>query len=306
MATEKSRKTRFSELLIAVVLALALGDAAYADSIVEDGFESGTLRSSDPGFQWSATNNTFVVRDDGYITFGAGAGVEGPFAGRRWENGPGSKGRHALMFRYPAGKAWAEQRFTFSRGYPELWLSFWVRVPPNFQHPDSSPNNQKLLSVWMDGYSQKGDGSTVWLGFFHDGKGGSAFGASFSDGRFTASNAFEQVKPFISVPADRARWMQLVVHLKAESSPDAGDGVFQTWRRWSGESEFVQTQNLTNKHLRIPSGGPSGFAAGYLMGWANGAYSEETEFLIDDLRISTSSLLDVDITPNPPRPVAVN
>jgi hypothetical protein len=182
-------------------------------------------------------------------------------------------------------------------------LGFWLRVPTNYSHPDASPNNQKLLAVWMDGYSYQGDGSTIWLGFHASGNGSSTFAATHTSGRFTSSKAYEQTKAFIATPGDRGRWMQIVVHMKAESSAGAADGFMRVWRRWEGDARFAETQYLSGKELRLPANGPQGFAAGYLMGWANAPYPVETNFLIDDFVVSTDSLLDDDLKPMPPTQV---
>jgi hypothetical protein len=86
--------------------------------------------------------------------------------------------------------------------------------------------------------------------------------------------------------------MKIVVRLRAETSAGAADGLMQVWRRWEDEGSFTQTHNRTGQPIRIPSGGPNGFAAGYLMGYANSAYGQDTEFLIDDFTLSTTSLLN--------------
>ena len=103
----------------------------------------------------------------------------------------------------------------------------------------------------------------------------------------------EQHTAFIDSANDRGRWMQMVIHLVAETSDGASDGVIQTWRRWENESDFTKLHDSNNRRLRIPPDGPNGFSAGYLMGWANGTYSESTFWLIDDFTIANTSLLTI-------------
>jgi hypothetical protein len=186
-----------------------------------------------------------------------------------------------------------EQRFSIGSAQKELWASWWLRVPVNFEHLDGpSSDNNKLFMFWMDDYSTRGDGSTVGMEYRPDGSGGSEWYVKVGSGRNTALGGDQGKGPFISYPSDQGRWMKIVVRIKAETSADAADGLMQVWRRWEGESSYTQTHNQTSQPIRIPSGGPNGITAGYLMGYANSAYGQTTEFLIDDFSLSTGSLLN--------------
>lgn len=99
--------------------------------------------------------------------------------------------------------------------------------------------------------------------------------------------------------------MQLVIHVRSattrvtpinESSYPylSSDGRIELWRRWEDEDSFTQIHEVTDANIAPPPGGPNGWAAGYLLGWANAAYEEHTEWLIDEVTISTESLLDVE------------
>ena len=44
-------------------------------------------------------------------------------------------------------------------------------------------------------------------------------------------------------------------------------------------------------------GNSSGWGGGYFLGWANGTYSEETSWLVDDITISNQSLVIGDEVP---------
>jgi hypothetical protein len=101
----------------------------------------------------------------------------------------------------------------------------------------------------------------------------------------------------VSVPADRGRWMQLVFRVVASTTPSSDDGILQMWRRWENESSFTQFHNLNNLPFRIGSGEPDGWHNGYLMGWANAAYPEDTQWMLDDFTVSTTSLISSDTDP---------
>ncbi|ABC30133.1 protein of unknown function [Hahella chejuensis KCTC 2396] len=285
-----------NQLIKAMTLTL-LTSGVQAGVFFQDSFESADILSTnEEGFRWGSLNRTSIVRDDQFIVWkGRGTGSkaeDGPVAGRKWE---GSDGRHALRFRYPAGEAFAEQRFDMGEAHGELWISYWVRVPINYSHDnvDGSAANNKFFSLWMDGYSNKGEGSSFWLSMEPAGGGNTDLAFTYSKGGHTASIAMQQHKPFINKATDRGKWMQVVMHLKNASYNGAKDGVIETWRRWADESSFTQLHKAANIPFRTPSQGPQGFKTGYLLGWANGAYGQDTEWLLDDFKLSDTSLLSI-------------
>lgn len=284
-------------------LLIALPLTAMAGNILNDSFESGDMSApGDHSFSWSNNNGTSVVTMD-----------PGPLV--VWNNGPRNNsvegderdwnafdGDYSLRARYGAGGSWTEQRFSIGSAHQELWMSFWLRVPVNFHHqnPSTSANN-KLLSLWMDDYSAKGDGSTVNMEFRPDGSGNSRFYVKTTKGRYNVTGGDQGSVSFISVPEHRGKWMNLVIRVVAESSEDKSDGTVEVWRKWEGESSYTKTHDRTNQPLRLPASGPQGFSNGYLMGWANASYEVDTEFLIDDFKLSTESLLNIE-TRSPSRP----
>jgi hypothetical protein len=288
--------------------ALLTTSLSFATTLVVDGFESKNLSAvngsagvvNTNGFSWGGTNYTSVV---GMVNNLATRVFNGSVINEVLQGSDFTcyVGTYCLRFRYPAGEYMAEQRFDIGTARPELWMSYWIRVPKNFTHPSTTPNNQKFLALWMDGYEGQGDGPTAWLSFFNNGSGGSTLGVTYSIGQHTGSLAYQQFKPFITVPSDRGRWMQIVFHIKAATNRSSNDGVLETWRRWSNETSFTKFHEVRNANMAPSPSGPNGWKAGYLMGWANGAYSSETEWLIDDFRISTDdSLLAGGQTSQPP------
>ena len=258
-----------------------------------DSFETASLEHTNiHGFRWGGTNRTSIVSSSaGVYTKGESINTPKP-EGRNWN---AYAGEHSMRFRYPEGEAWAEQRYEMGTAYPEVWISYWVRVPENYTHgPIGSPRNQKWNAVWTDDYSQHGDGPTEVFNMRPDGSGGgSASTVSIVKATNMNSAHRESYPGFIKVPEDRGRWMHNVFYLKIASSPTADDGQVKWWRRWQGDDSFTTLANMESVGL-WPNSGPQGFSAGYIMGWANGAYAEDTEFLIDNFTISTESLLIID------------
>lgn len=288
---------RLKHLTAALALASLLATTANSEPLIADSFESGDMSATnEDGFNWGKNNRTSIVTKNAVVYSNGEKSVSIP-NGREWDP---KHGEHSLRFRYAPGKAMAEQRFEIGKAYPEIWMSFWLRVPINFSHPDPGNNtqNQKLFYLWMDGYSHHGDGASVGMEFRGDGSGGSYF-----YGKIAGSGDMGRA-PFISIPDDRGRWMHLVVHVDSESSPGASDGIMEVWKKWEGEPDYIKTQDLRDQTIKLSST-IKGFAAGYLMGWANAAYPVNTEFLIDDFELATSPLFSNSNAPSAPSDLVI-
>lgn len=296
---------QYSKFFSTAATLLLLASTATSAPLIVESFESGDMSATnEDGFEWQRNNRTSVVTEEAAV-YNNGEIYNPPKSGEDWS---AFHGQHSLRFRYPAGEAMAEQRFLLGGAYRDIWFQYWVRVPTNYSHGGSSPSNNKFFALWMDDYSSKGSGPTVAWEFWGTGGGSSNLAFHYSEGGYNVMGGHKQYTDFISVPNDRGRWMEITIHIKASSSGSSSDGIIELWRRWDGESPdnrelLHRTQDAV---LPVPSGGPNGWAAGYLMGWANAAYSETTEWLIDHITISTESLLGTEgvsetgIAPNPP------
>ena len=275
------------------------GDAvASTANLLIEGFESADLTASAAtlntnNFAWEGGDRTGVVHQDGITAYRDYPVIYAD----SWTDGSrgdltAKGGTYSLSVEYAADVNMAEQRFSYD-ATSELWLRYWVRVPENFTHNSSSPSNHKFLALWMNAegdYSVGGEGSTVAWEFWNDGNNGSELAFHSSDETYSVLGAHLQQTPFISVPADRGRWMQVVVHVKAATTTSSNDGIIELHRRWEDETDFTQIHHTDTADIGIPSG-KNGFAWGYFMGWANAAYAENTWWLIDEFEISMESLL---------------
>jgi hypothetical protein len=284
--------------LSAFVFASLLALTARGEALILDSFESGDMSATNTeGFGWAANNKTSVVTADNEVFNNGEKNAPIP-NGKNWRP---KTGEHSLKFLYPSDESWTEQRFAIGGAYPEIWMSFWLRVPTNFTHPakEGWPDNQKLFFLWMDGYSTKGEGSSVGMEFRGNGLGGSYFYAKISRGGNTGTGIDTGQISFLDIPADRGKWMHLVVHVASESTAGANDGLMEVWRKWEGDSQYMKTHDLKDQPISISSS-VKGFANGYLMGWANTPYPVDTEFLLDDFALSTSPLLEGQNAPTAP------
>jgi hypothetical protein len=282
--------------------------AVHADDVISDSFETRDMSADGSiDLDWGSTNRTTLVKRDpvlGDLIIYDDAVVEIQQGfDRQWQ---AKDGDVSLRFDYPSGtNSWAEQRFALSSAREEIWIRFWLKVPINYKHSSNSPSNSKLFALWMDDYSSKGAGPTVIWEFWNDGAGGSKVAYHYSPGGYRTANSHKQHTSFIRYPDDQGRWMQVVMHIKAASHVDANDGVIRLYRRWADESSFAKLHEDTKADIAPPSSGPEGWKAGYLMGWSNPGYDQQTEWLLDDFKMSSTSLLTVDDTtgsPSEPEP----
>lgn len=281
----------------AFTLASLLASTVYSDPLIVDSFESGDMSATNEhGFDWGRNNRTSVVTADGVVYNNGEKDIAMP-SGRDWDP---KHGNHSLRFRYAAGQNMAEQRFHLGSAHPEIWYKYWIRVPINYSHASGSPSNNKFFATWMDGYSKDGDGPTVYWNLLGNGESGSNIAVSHSTGGYTIAGGQMDSTPFITVPDDRGRWMEVIIHIVASTSTK--EGLIELWRRWEDEQAYTKIHEVRNASLPIPSGGPEGWNNGYLMGWANAPYSKDTEWLLDHFQASTSPLLDLDNSLNSKRP----
>jgi hypothetical protein len=260
------------------------GDVTQVEgNILNETFESAnTSITNDDGFSWGNNNRTSVVYGDGTtnkVVWSNGVRDIEVTDGRNWSP---YQGEHSLRFRYAAGESMTEQRFSLGNNYTDFWMSYWIRVPVNFTHGNA---NNKFLSIWPNQYNTRG--GVVWS-TYNDGSGGAVIG--FLDGGDATRGGDQQLTPFITASTDRGRWMHVVFHYKVASSVNALDGSIEMWRKWEDESNYIKLHEKLNADTWDPNFSTQGISAGYLMGWANDPYDVNTEWLIDDFRLSTSPL----------------
>jgi hypothetical protein len=280
---------RYFRYLAISALALLCGNIVSAEPLFFDSFESGDMSgTNEDGFNWAPNNKTSVVTAE-RVVWNNGP-ITSNFSGDRdWTP---KHGQHSLRFAYQPNAEWTEQKFNLGGSYPEVWLKYWIRVPFNYEHGSTSPNNHKFFSIYMDAYSGKGNGATVFWNFWRDPDGGSSITVAWNEGGQQPSGGQTQSTKFINVPEDRGRWMEVLFQVKASSSDGLSDGEIRFWRRWESDLAFKKIHEVTNANLQVPVTGnaSNGWHQGYLMGWANAPYHELTEWLIDDFTISETPL----------------
>lgn len=276
------------KVLLTLASILGLGSSAQAQApFFQDNFDNGK-KTGGNGFTWASTGANVVVSTQEKFS-----------------------GTHALQFRFgpnPVGKdAMAEQRFNMGKYLNEIWIEYMLFIPTNFTHRNDSPANNKFIVVWRDIYSDI-NGGTQQLAMEYDAtaKKGSTAPSSFARPMAragvvdTATVArLGTLKGF--AVADRGpngkviprtvlisptgpivpgKWTRIRFHFKLSSERLKADGVYQMW---ANDVLVVNAQNQAYWNAKLTPTDAS-FRNGYLLGWANSGFTEQTLLYIDDVK----------------------
>jgi len=244
---------------------------AFADSIFFDDFESGDLSKTANGFTWGSPN----TRGDDDVSV-----VEGI----------AHSGSHSLRFHFsgvPDGTDnWAEARFDLGSQFEHIFMSFWIYYPNGsepgentYYHRDSSgPDNNKLFRMWDTSYN---DGD-IHLGYSTNPRsdGGDKILEKHHAEPFGASKISEYSTSDVGWYNSNhlGKWNKFEFQVSL-NTPGVLDGVT---RMWVNGTLVHEATNLNYSDL---GQGPTNFIQhGYLMGWANSGFDEDTNVYIDDIQ----------------------
>lgn len=224
----------------------------------------------------------------------------------------------ALLFYYAAGiNSWAEQRFAIdtsalgTKGLKDIWLQYDIFIPTNYYHRDLEPNGsnwvgggEKLLSLFADEYSNPNPTLILGLNMMRRtydtgvantwNQGGSYQSGSFAVTRNGSRDFYQmwpdQNKPVVDVKVDLGTWQRRTIHVTMPNSATSNDGVVEFWvKRANGT-----LGKIIDVHDGWFYGGTQNYInGGYLLGWSNTGFDNDTYFLIDNVIITSSkSLVD--------------
>jgi hypothetical protein len=259
-----------------------------ADWQYEDDFEGGFGSSS--YFNWES---------------GAYAGISSDRA---------YSGSESIRFRFMGNPdlsedAWAEKRFSLDKKYKELWVRYKMWVPENYFHrnPDGPSNNKGLLMLWGNSYSgysptlslhfqRKGDTGESYIYPAWRVNGNTTWNFFDLDNGLTTDGALQDAPTGITM-SDRGTWIDWVVHVKTSTLPvdtndrknGEGNGVVQVWKNGESIMDVTNAHNYYDGSSSDPGGLGDGWNAGYLLGWANTGFDEDTFIHIDDFKIATAA-----------------
>lgn len=269
---------RVPSLLMSAIL-LSLPMAGGAEVVFSDAFSSSDLSKTMGKAKWTNRTNVEVV-----------------------SNGKAISGQESAKFRFPGNQdpdkdSWAELRFDLGNTYPELWIQYYLFVPENYEHRGESWSNNKFLRLWARDYK---DREKVGFSLLWRGDGGSDLNSEWSvngGGLGTKIHRTGAGDAFITT-ADQGKWIKVRVQAKAAQSGD----VNGTLRLWKNDELIIDHADLINNfHLDSLHA----YQFGYILGWANSGFDEQTEFYLDDVVIATSvndleAISNSNSLPNPP------
>jgi hypothetical protein len=268
----KMQNWGLKNIVILIVMTLAIINTqnnVYADVFFQDGFESGNLNHNANGARWSVSNS--------------GSSDYVQVSSERVRSG-----NYALKFHYARGgdsdDAWAEQRFALGGNKTDIFIRFYIFFPSNFRIRNVSPSNNKAIVVWGDDYSSKGaQGQEFSANYFmpkaHKVWQGGAWDVS-CNGAFGDVQSVDGMGAWSTSNLPLGEWVCFEYHFKADSG--AGDGAMEFWV--NGDKKYGATGI---DWLSAPCS-PRYFNTGYLLGWANSGYDEDTDIFIDDVVFSST------------------
>lgn len=241
--------------VVALIAGLAVAPLAAVE-IAHDDFESGTLSPS----LWGDATQVSVSTV-------------------RAHQGSRSVKFHFVGDSDLTADAWAELRFDLGAVYPELWVRYQLYIPNNYTHRDAiSSDNNKFIRLWGMTYNDyEKVGACTWLN--EPANGYSELIADWNyhgDGVGPKGVAKQQ---FIAA-SDRGQWIDTMVHVKAATATTFG--TIQFWK--NGVLVIDGTATMDN----YTTGEAHGYRYGYLLGWANSGFTQDTDLFIDDVVFGTT------------------
>lgn len=250
-----------------------------------------------------------------------------------------SDDKHWAEQRFHLTSSKAEKRTesgSSSVAHGEIWFGYSLRIPDNYFHrraykADGSarPNNNKgWITLWKNKYSQP-SGSAFGIGFRAMNEGqvnpsSNWFDPAVSDGdsyitlgllkgttRWDSRPAPSYVAPALKMKESKVRavgtdeagkWIDYVFGIRvssATSSAGPHNGFLKIYKDGELAAEFTGLDNWYN--------GPSennGFDRGYLMGYHNSGYAQETIYYLTNFRVGTTKadVIDLANKASPPAP----
>ncbi|MBK9616017.1 MAG: hypothetical protein IPO35_11080 [Uliginosibacterium sp.] len=154
----------------------------------------------------------------------------------------------------------------------------------------------KIMALWVDNYSGDGTGPTIILGAISDWTFGTSKDAIFTAGYRSSGPVGSSSRVSVAnIPGgklftqtNRGKYIDLAVHVRFSSQTGAKDGVIETWIRYEGEGSYTRRHDIRDADIDRPlnlGGDQQKWQRGYLMGYSNTGYDEQTTFHISRIEL---------------------
>lgn len=223
---------------------------------------------------------------------------------------PGNIINGAMMFKYGAGiNQWAEERYLFDKkalggrnGLSEVWVQFDIFCPSNYKdrsmpghwgskhfvfYADHYASDPTLIIGRVDSSREPNAGFFRGVWEIHDANKGGIF-------TYASKGAFDNqyTGPAIyNLKTDLGKWSRHTFHIKFPTSANSNDGITEGWIKHA--DGFVEKQISLLDGNFWDSTGKNYINAGYILGWSNNGFSENTWFLVTNL-IFAENINDID------------
>lgn len=246
---------------IKILIFLWMCSSAHASTFFTDGFESGDSTHTENGVTWGS---------GGTIT------TDNP-----------RTGSYSIRFAFPATAdnvdSSREKRFYLTTPLSEFWVRMWIWIPANYKHrlPSDTSTNNKFLAIYANPYGDPGFQMNLSTSRVND------YQSTLDIHKYNngpeappISNAYAS---FI-VPDDFGEWVEIITRVKVPTDATSSDGIVQVWKN----------SVLIADHQSVAMFGSDGrnyIDQGYILGWSNSGYDEETIFYIDDVEFSGTAIV---------------
>ncbi len=244
----------------------------------EDSFETGDFSHTENGFTWNSIHTNVNINSNPLYSH---------------------SGTHSMAFTYPGvppgSDNQAQQGFEIAQNASsspkEIWMEWYLMFPNNYVYrSNESPDNNKFFYVWAEQYSAPTD---AMAGLEYESSVGGnitphlVIHGTNSNGETSqqasvdnAAGTFE-ANPFFDPLTVPDTWVHIQVHLRLGNN-STDNGTLEIW------FDGVPKVRITD-YMIYPYSSPvvNYLRNGYLMGWANAGFTNDTTFYIDDFKFYT-------------------
>lgn len=247
--------------------------SSHATVLFKDDFESNSFSTTLSGAKWL---------DRSSVTVSPSVAKSGKYSAQFHFAGNSSLAESA--------DAWSELRFDLGKQNKELWIKYDLYIPSNYAHRNASgTNNNKFIRLWGNNYDEKGKvGLSLWPN-----KGYSSLQGDWDEGPGIGPNG-NASSNFITA-SDLGKWMTVKIYVKSPTSSSA-PGTMKVWK--NGTLVIDDTNQLKNYF----SGEANAIRYGYLLGWSNSGFTQNTDLYIDNVIFGTQESDVADQAGSAPKP----
>jgi hypothetical protein len=189
-------------------------------------------------------------------------------------------GKYAAKFHFTGNTSadedsWSELRFDLGKLNTELWMQYDLYIPANYKHRGPG-NNNKFLRLWGNDYADyEKIGISTWA------TSSNIYSSLQGDWNSTGGGigpSGDLSSDFINA-TDLGKWMTVKIYVKAPTA--SARGTMKVWK--NGVIKLDNTGEINNYN----AANPHAYRYGYLLGWANSGFAQDTDMYIDNVVFGT-------------------